>query len=376
MFFNQPDGAGEGNNRAVSALAFNRVFGVLVACGLTASCSSSSDFVTQLGFGQMAAQGVQVDSGSKPASSEKAVDSKTVETLAFATPTLRPAAPAEEMAALAGSESKQPIAAGSSTSASEKDEPETANAVTDKTDAVAKQADSASVENADGKKRGFFSRLFGGGQEQVEPESKPVETAAIVAPPVTAPEPVPPSAKLSQMQKPTIKIASASAYSASVLPGVRGNHELFEISRKSSGGDDSDIDLYEEVGSYQVASAGGLARLAPHGLLRQRDDVDTSCFKPKLVQILKTIERHYGKKILVTSGYRSPAHNRRVRGARKSAHMSCSAADIQVAGVSRWELANFARSIPGRGGVGTYCHTASVHVDVGAERDWNWRCRK
>ena len=29
-----------------------------------------------------------------------------------------------------------------------------------------------------------------------------------------------------------------------------------------------------------------------------------------------------------------------------------------------------------RGGVGTYCHTDSVHVDVGPERDWNWRCRR
>jgi len=26
--------------------------------------------------------------------------------------------------------------------------------------------------------------------------------------------------------------------------------------------------------------------------------------------------------------------------------------------------------------VGTYCHTESVHVDVGPERDWNWRCRR
>jgi uncharacterized protein YcbK (DUF882 family) len=32
--------------------------------------------------------------------------------------------------------------------------------------------------------------------------------------------------------------------------------------------------------------------------------------------------------------------------------------------------------MPGRGGVGTYCHTNSVHVDVGPERDWNWRCRR
>ena len=30
----------------------------------------------------------------------------------------------------------------------------------------------------------------------------------------------------------------------------------------------------------------------------------------------------------------------------------------------------------GRGGVGTYCHTNSVHIDIGKKRDWNWRCRR
>lgn len=56
--------------------------------------------------------------------------------------------------------------------------------------------------------------------------------------------------------------------------------------------------------------------------------------------------------------------------------MYCAAADIQIQGVSKWELANYVRAMPGRGGVGTYCHTDSVHVDVGPERDWNWRCRR
>ena len=49
---------------------------------------------------------------------------------------------------------------------------------------------------------------------------------------------------------------------------------------------------------------------------------------------------------------------------------------IEIPGVSKWDLANYARSMPGRGGVGTYCYTDAVHVDVGPERDWNWRCRR
>ncbi len=142
------------------------------------------------------------------------------------------------------------------------------------------------------------------------------------------------------------------------LPGVRQT-ALFEIKRKSGIDDDSDVDLHEDEmgGPIQLASAAGLARLAPNGLLRQTERVDVACLKPSLVRVLKTVERHYGRKIVVTSGYRSPAHNRRARGAKNSLHMYCAAADVQVEGVSRWELARFVRSMPGRGGVGTYCHT-------------------
>ncbi|MDX8497397.1 D-Ala-D-Ala carboxypeptidase family metallohydrolase [Mesorhizobium sp. VK4C] len=164
---------------------------------------------------------------------------------------------------------------------------------------------------------------------------------------------------------------------ADALPGVRQT-ALFEIKRKSGIDDESDVDLNEDEGggSYQVASAAGMARLAPNGLLKQNESVDVACLKPSLVRVLKTIEGHFGRKMVVTSGYRDPSRNRRANGAKNSLHMYCAAADIQLPGVSKWELASYVRSMPGRGGVGTYCHTESVHVDVGPERDWNWRCRR
>jgi len=159
------------------------------------------------------------------------------------------------------------------------------------------------------------------------------------------------------------------------LPGVRENLGI-EIKRRASLDDDSDIDAHEEDDAFpvQLASAGGLARLAPNGLKTQRESVDVACLKPQLVTMLKTIERHFRRPVMVTSGYRSPSHNRAVNGARRSLHMLCAAADIQVDGVSKWEIARYVRSMPNRGGVGTYCHTRSVHVDIGPERDWNWRC--
>ncbi|MFQ0813176.1 shikimate transporter [Brucella anthropi] len=160
------------------------------------------------------------------------------------------------------------------------------------------------------------------------------------------------------------------------LPGVRPNGGI-EIKHRNSLYDDSDIDANEddEFASVTLASAPGLARLAPNGLKVQRQTVDVACLKPQLVSMLKTMERHFRRPVMVTSGYRSPSYNRKVNGARRSLHMICAAADIQIDGVSKWEVARFARSMPGRGGVGTYCHTTSVHVDVGPERDWNWRCK-
>lgn len=161
------------------------------------------------------------------------------------------------------------------------------------------------------------------------------------------------------------------------LPGVRRGNSLFEITRKSGTGDNSDVDINEEDSApVEIASAAGMARLDPHGLILQRDTVDTACLRPALLTVLKEIEQHYGRRLIVTSGYRSRTHNAAARGARNSLHMYCAAADVQMPGVSKWELAAYARSMPGRGGVGTYCYTKSVHIDIGPQRDWNWRCRR
>ena len=169
---------------------------------------------------------------------------------------------------------------------------------------------------------------------------------------------------------------NTSAYNYT-LPGVRANGGV-EIRHSNKVFDESDIDLDEDDFSAPVtlASAGGMARLAPNGLRTQHDKVQVSCLKPQLVSMIKRLESHYRKPVVITSGYRSPAHNRSVSGAKRSLHMSCSAADLQIPGVSKWEIARQVRAWPARGGVGTYCHTESVHIDVGPERDWNWRCRR
>lgn len=155
------------------------------------------------------------------------------------------------------------------------------------------------------------------------------------------------------------------------LPGVHAN-AMFSTGTRSA---------YPSVNgmpsrNIEVASLSGLARLAPNGLIVQTEKVETGCFTPPLMTILKQVESHYGKKLTVTSGYRNEVQNASAGGAEHSLHTSCQAADIQIQGVDKWELAEFLRSIPGRGGVGTYCHTESVHIDIGEQRDWNWRCRR
>ncbi|MDK9696594.1 MAG: D-Ala-D-Ala carboxypeptidase family metallohydrolase [Siculibacillus sp.] len=99
----------------------------------------------------------------------------------------------------------------------------------------------------------------------------------------------------------------------------------------------------------------------------QTGSVETACLKPELVDILRRIEGHYHQKVVITSGYRD-------RGRQGSLHRQCAAADIEIPGVTSQSLASFARTIPGIGGVGTYCHSSMIHVDIGTPRDWQYGC--
>lgn len=160
------------------------------------------------------------------------------------------------------------------------------------------------------------------------------------------------------------------------LPSAAGKTMGIALSGRSVMSDEfDDAHLEDEddqpTGLMKLASLSGLSRLAPNGLFLQTDNVEVGCFKPELVRMIKDVERHYNSPAIVTSGYRPP------KGVRHgSKHYSCDAADIQIKGVSKWELATYLRSLPQRGGIGTYCHTESVHMDTGEPRDWNWRCRR
>ncbi len=226
-----------------------------------------------------------------------------------------------------------------------------------------------------------------GNKQTIKKDVSPVVAAVVAAPKTEKPaknffaslfsnsnsarpkRPVPNNSRAIARAKSNRKVAVFRPVGKSALPGVR-KLGLFGIYDAREGADEG----YDNA--IRLASIGGLARTSPNGLRIQHSGVQVACLQPGLVRIIKKVQRRYGRVPIITSGYRSPNANRRARGARNSMHIYCKAADIQVAGVSKWALAKYVRSIPGRGGVGTYCHTKSVHIDVGSKRDWNWRCRR
>jgi Peptidase M15 len=99
-----------------------------------------------------------------------------------------------------------------------------------------------------------------------------------------------------------------------------------------------------------------------------------SGLSPRLRSLIYLIEQHFHRPVKITSGCRSHTHNRRIGGARESWHLRCMAADIEILNVSKMNVAHYAALLPGRGGIGTYCHDGSVHVDLGPRREWYWGC--
>lgn len=384
---------------------------------LAASCTAVNDPSLSVGMpgynataGDMAAASAQPEAGESTVSSGPQAlmsaegDTALPEQIAYF-PTQKPGTPAElaipapvEAQSIAGTTPQplvpptqsaeettaaaQKIAAGDvEASATKQAEQAAASAETATDNAVYVTAGEMPAAEPVKPKKTFLAAFFGSSPAKAKAAAAPTP---IVPAPARQPQPIIEPDAARQAVTPIVQLASTggdtqplvSLGSENALPGVRQT-ALFEIRRRSGIDDDSDVDLNEdEGGPYQVASAAGMARLAPNGLLKQTESVDVACLKPSLVRVLKTIEGHYGRKMIVTSGYRDPNRNRRARGAKNSLHMYCAAADIQIPGVSKWDLANYVRSMPGRGGVGTYCHTESVHVDVGPERDWNWRCRR
>jgi hypothetical protein len=104
----------------------------------------------------------------------------------------------------------------------------------------------------------------------------------------------------------------------------------------------------------------------PQYVEKQTDYVNIRCLKPELMAVIERAGAHFKGTPVITSGQRSS-------GRRGSYHRMCMAADFFIPGIDRSSLAGWLRRQPDAGGVGTYCHTKSVHIDIGDPRNW-WQC--
>ena len=76
-----------------------------------------------------------------------------------------------------------------------------------------------------------------------------------------------------------------------------------------------------------------------------KDGTDPLFVDSELVQVLQAIRDHFGAPVVITSGYRTAAHNRAVGGAVYSQHQYGRAADIRVSGVPVEQLAAYAETL-------------------------------
>jgi uncharacterized protein YcbK (DUF882 family) len=88
-------------------------------------------------------------------------------------------------------------------------------------------------------------------------------------------------------------------------------------------------------------------RISPHFKLREFQCRCCGLVKlsPRLLRMLEELREEARIPLVVTSGYRCPAHNRRVGGAPRSLHVEGCAADILAAPAAQKRLFSMAESI-------------------------------
>lgn len=82
---------------------------------------------------------------------------------------------------------------------------------------------------------------------------------------------------------------------------------------------------------------------------------------------LQVLRDYLGKPITINSGYRTPSHNKRIKGAKNSYHVKAMAADIKVQGFAPKDIAAEIEHLIARGRMkqgGLKIYATFVHYDV------------
>jgi len=99
-----------------------------------------------------------------------------------------------------------------------------------------------------------------------------------------------------------------------------------------------------------------------------------------LAEQLEVLREHFQKPITINSGYRSPEHNEKIGGSKKSQHLLGKAADVVIEGVSPDEVADaieflIDNKMMKQGGLGRY--DSFTHYDIrGKKSRWDNRPKK
>lgn len=110
----------------------------------------------------------------------------------------------------------------------------------------------------------------------------------------------------------------------------------------------------------------GRLKVAPNFTVSEfasKDGARVVIINMALPEYLQKARDHFGKPLIITSGYRTTAHNIKVGGVGNSQHVFGNAADVYIPGVPVSDLYNYFCEIAGNScGIGIY--DTFVHFDV------------
>jgi uncharacterized protein YcbK (DUF882 family) len=92
-----------------------------------------------------------------------------------------------------------------------------------------------------------------------------------------------------------------------------------------------------------------------------------------LASNLQVLRDEIGVSLRINSGYRSPSHNKRIGGAKKSYHVKGMAADIQNSTHTPKQLFDIIERLQAEGKMhdgGLKSYSTFVHYDIGPKRRW------
>lgn len=80
---------------------------------------------------------------------------------------------------------------------------------------------------------------------------------------------------------------------------------------------------------------------ARRGIANVPGKAEIAAMQRLCVKVLEPVRAHYGRPVILSSGYRSPALNRAIGGSSTSQHCKGEAADFEIPGVSNVEVARW-----------------------------------